>query len=391
MQFLFVKSSLQYPRSSGHDVHCFEMMRALGEQNASVGLLTVAPPSDDATKGLDLQWQGTFSDLPSSKVRPKLGWLQKKYCSYWGVASERIGQVATLASELSADSVVAVGLDVLPLLAAVENAPAVWYAADEWALHHLSQISPWRPSTLSKLRPALIKGLYERAFASCVDRVWVVSNADRRATRIVMGTRNIDVIPNGVDSHHFSPQSCDEVPNSCVFWGRLDFGPNIDALQYFIRRIWPSVRAAVPDASFSVFGFNPGKAVDQLSRADGVRVMADLPDIRQEICRRQVVVLPFISGAGIKNKLLEAASMGRPIIASNKAMNGVDFGGHHPLLTASRPAQWTELLTKLWSNSHRRRDVGRQAREWVCESHTWRRCADLAMSSIQCSRVSPLS
>ena len=82
---------------------------------------------------------------------------------------------------------VVVGLNVLPYLAGVSGPLRVWYAADEWAWHHLSQVRLLRPSTWGNVKEAAVKGLYERAYAPLLDRVWVVSEADRRAMRWVAG------------------------------------------------------------------------------------------------------------------------------------------------------------------------------------------------------------
>ena len=55
MRLLFVKETLAWPRSSGHDVHCFHMMHALGELGHQVALATVRLPSPEATQGLRLE------------------------------------------------------------------------------------------------------------------------------------------------------------------------------------------------------------------------------------------------------------------------------------------------------------------------------------------------
>ncbi len=169
----------------------------------------------------------------------------------------------------------------------------------------------FQPSTWANVKQAAVKGLYERAYGPMLDRVWVVSEADRRAMQRVAGVGGVDVLPNGVDAEHFAPRERPEAPNSCVFWGRLDFGPNIQALEWFCRRVWPAVRQARPDAMFTIYGFQPSAQVRSLEKAGGVRIVPDLPDLRDEIAAHQVVVLPFVSGGGIKNKLLEAAAHGQ--------------------------------------------------------------------------------
>ncbi|MEQ8848764.1 glycosyltransferase family 4 protein [Botrimarina sp.] len=391
MRFLFVKPGLAYPRSSGHDVHTYEMMRALAARGAEVALLTREPATDEATSGLDLAWRGDFGNAPkpNGAAASDMTWAQRKFASYWGVPDEHIAGVGALARELEADAVVAVGLGVLPYLSAVRGAQRVWYAADEWVLHHWTLFSALRPKTYPNLKAAAVKGFYERAFAPAIDRVWVVSEADARAVRRVMGVRAVDVVPNGVDATHFQPVQSEEISQSAVFWGRLDFEPNIDALRWFLTTVWPRLIKQRPGATFSVFGFNPCDEVRRLCQAPGVEVIADLPDLRDEIAKRQVVVLPFISGAGIKNKLLEAAAMARPIVVSPTAVAGLNLAGHETVVRCERAEQWAAALGELWDDPNRRAKLGAGARQWVTETHSWRRCAAIAMTALSNSRATP--
>src|SRR5262249_27140141 len=151
----------------------------------------------------------------------------------------------------------------------------------------------------------VLKGLYERVHRRVVDRVWVVSQSDRRAMRWLAGMRSVDVVTLGVDTDFFAPGPETPVPRTAVFWGRLDFGPNVQALQWFCRRVWPLVRRRVPDARFTIVGFRPTDAVLDVTKIDGVSLAADLADLRPTVRRHEVAVLPFVSGRGVKNKLLE--------------------------------------------------------------------------------------
>jgi polysaccharide biosynthesis protein PslH len=381
LHFLFVKTTLAWPRSSGHDVHSYGMMRALRQAGHRVSLLTRDTCCLEAVQGLELSnlrvLGQTHSDCP-----PKLTWLQSRYCSFWGIDQQRISEVRVVAEELQADVVVAVGLDILPYLAGLSRVKRVWYAADEWVLHHLTQFSPLRRNTWGHLRDAAIKGVYERAFANRVDRVWVVSRRDAQATRLVMHRPAVDLIVNGVDSNYFTPQPQAEIPLSCVFWGRLDFGPNIDAIRWFAKYVWPEVKTRFPTARFGLFGFQPGREIEDLVAANGIELHCNMPDIRSEISKYQVVVLPFVSGAGIKNKLLEAAALSRPILASRVAMNGVERFGMQPCRIAQSPKAWVAQLEELWSQAALRSDLGEVARDWVSRHYTWDAAAKVAIKNL---------
>jgi glycosyltransferase involved in cell wall biosynthesis len=388
LRLLFVKESLAWPRSSGHDVHCFHMMQALARMGHDIGLVTGGEPLPQAIAGLPLALRHVFPSrgegggANGQGPELRLSKFQERFRNYWGIDPNRVRFVGRVAEEFDAEAVVVVGLNVLPYLGAVQGRLRLWYAADEWFWHHWSQTRWSSPATWSEMRLAVVKGLYERAYGPMLDRVWVVTDADRTAMRWVAGVRAVDVIPNGVDGDHYSPVEAPQGERTCTFWGRLDFGPNVQALEWFCGRVWPLVRRQAPDARFTIYGFSPTPPVQALTGRDGVDLIPDLPDLRQEVARHQAVVLPFVSGGGIKNKLLEAASMGKAIVCSAVACRGLRRTEESPFVLASTPEEWVHDLLSLWGDAARRRDLGAAARRWVLEHHSWQAAAQLAMTGL---------
>jgi glycosyltransferase involved in cell wall biosynthesis len=378
-RFLFYKRELKWPFESGHDVHTFNLIRALQAGGDEVALATTIPLPGSIGDRLPLSLRATLTDAPGeSDIR--LSGLQERFRSYWGVPGVHVRQLGDLARTFRADVVAVSGLEVLPYLGAVTGAVRVWYAADEWVLHHLSQVQLLNPSTWGNVRDAAIKGMYERAFGPLLDRVWVVSKPDRRAMQFVAGVHHLDILPNGIDADTYAPEPVPERENSAVFWGRLDFGPNIQALEWFCVHVWPRVRAARPGATFTIIGFHPTRPVTVLAQQPGIEIIGNVPDIRPEVMSRAVVVLPFVSGGGVKNKLLEAAAMGKAIVCSSRALGGVL--GEAPFRAAQTPDEWVQALTHFWERDDARRDAGVRAREWVLREHSWMATADVARSGI---------
>ncbi|CAN5601618.1 hypothetical protein BH11PLA2_BH11PLA2_20620 [soil metagenome] len=379
-RILFLKERMAWPRASGHDVHTFYMMQALAKLGHKVALATLEPSPSEAIAGGGQEADYCFATHNPPHTAPfpltLLKW-EEKFRNYWGVDTAAIQWVGACAAEFTADAVVVSGLRVLPYLGALPpGTRAVWYAADEWVWHHLSQVKLLKPSTWTEARQAVDKGLYERAYRKRLDRVWVVSQRDATAFRWFGGTRKVDVLPNGVDADHYCPGPELPTPNSCSFWGRLDFGPNVQALEWFIHRVWPLVQQRVPQARFDVFGFQPTPAVVSLTNRPGVTLTPDLPDIRTAIRQRAVVVLPFTSGGGIKNKLLEAAAMGLPILTTPRVLAGL--AGPPPIATAANPRAFADSLVNLWRDDALRLKTGRDARAWVTKHHTWATVAEIA-------------
>lgn len=390
MRLLFVKERLSWPRSSGHDVHTYYSMQALVKLGHTVGLVTLHELDAQAIdkSGVSNLWclktDHQFEKTNADKL--SLSKSQEKFRNYWGIDKGNILRIGQIAKEFDADAVIVVGLNVLPYLGAVDQALRIWYAGDEWVWHHASQVRLWDVGSWRELKEAAIKGLYERAYAPLLDRVWMVSQSDERAIRWVAGIKAVDVLPNGVDTDYYQPIDVIEEPRTCTFWGRLDFGPNIQALEWFCKKVWPLVRRDCGDARFTIYGFQPTPAVERLvEQKAGIQLIGNLPDIRQEIARHQVVVLPFVSGGGIKNKLLEASAMGKAIICTPRTSKGLS--SHTSVLTATHARDWVAHLQKLWNEPDRRQQLGKDARGWVVKDHTWEAVAKLATDGLEASKA----
>jgi len=221
------------------------------------------------------------------------------------------------------------------------------------------------------MRSAVIMGAYERAYAPLVDRVWVVSDTDQRAAKWLAGMPAADLLPNGVDMAFFHPITVPEIPHSAVFWGRLDFEPNIDALVWFCRDVWPDLVRRVPAAKFTIMGYQPTSDVERLASLPGVTLRPNVPDLRSAVCEHALVVLPMVSGGGIKNKLLEGAAMGRPIVCTPRASLDLRPPGKLPLAVVKSPSEWVERVIALWGDPAARAELGQRARTWVAEYHSW--------------------
>jgi glycosyltransferase involved in cell wall biosynthesis len=387
MRLLFVKHSLAWPRSSGHDVYTYHAMKQCAALGHEISFAFAVAPRPEAVDGLRLA--GCYRFGGGDRARAFGGratWLQRRFRSFFGVSDGELADIAEAAAVSRADAVVVVGLDALPYFAALPRVTCVWFAADELAWHVLSQLKLDR-TLFANLREAVIKAVYERSHRRLIDRAWVVSKAERRAMRWLAGVRTVDVVALGVDGELFAPGDEPIDERTAVFWGRLDFGPNIQALEWFAARVWPLVQSRVPDGKFTIIGFQPTDAVRRIATRPGVTLMPDVPDLRSAARRHALAVFPFVSGGGMKNKLLEAAALGMPIVCTPLATSGLRLPADRPLAITSTPESMADAIVSLWENDTRRKTAGAAARSWVLEHHTWTAMAREAIGTLERSQA----
>ena len=204
------------------------------------------------------------------------------------------------------------------------------------------------------------------------DRVLVVSEAERRCCDSVAQDR-VTAVPNGVDLDYFAPSvatSVERHPPTLVFTGVMDYRPNVDGIAWFVRSILPSIRAAVPDVRLFIVGNRPSKTVQRLASDPGVVVTGFVPDVREYVARG-VSIAPLRIARGIQNKVLEAMAMGRPIVVTPQAFEGIDAEPGRDLLVAADEREFAaRTIDCLQDQAHADR-LGRAARARAEQCYSW--------------------
>ncbi|MCL5256243.1 MAG: glycosyltransferase, partial [Chloroflexi bacterium] len=199
--------------------------------------------------------------------------------------------------------------------------------------------------------------LYERNACRLFDSMVTVAEPDRRALLDLDEGLDVNVVPNGVDVEYFrrdwrgidSPHAAVDLAAGplVLFTGSMDFRPNVDAAIWFANRIWPAVRRRIPEAKCYLVGRNPVPSVQRLATLPGITVTGGVPDVRPYLERAGVFVVPMRMGGGVRLKVLEAMSMGRPMVSTTMGLSGVDFVPGKHALVADQPEEFAAAVCRL--------------------------------------------
>jgi len=217
---------------------------------------------------------------------------------------------------------------------------------------------------------------YERKLVRSVAATIVVGDTDAAVLRRISGRESVYVVPNGVTLPERANQDREGPIPTVIFTGVMSFEPNIAAAQFFADAIWPLVRNAVPNARFVVAGRQPAADVRRLADRPGIDVVPDVGAMEDVLQNAWVAVAPMRSGAGIKNKVLEAWSCERPVVMSALATNGLTLDDEARSLVADDPAEFAAHVVRLLGQPGERQRMGRAGYALAAANHTWAKSAD---------------
>ncbi len=172
------------------------------------------------------------------------------------------------------------------------------------------------------------------------------------------------IYPNSLPWVETPPSA--ELPH-VVFSANFEYHPNIDAVAFLVREIWPLVRARCPGVRLRLVG-RGDEFVRHLLPPEqtGIEVTGPIPDARAEIANAQIVVAPLRAGSGTRIKILEAWAAARCVVATPLAAEGLGArAGVDLALAESAPAFASEVVRLLGDTAARKRIAthGRQTFE----------------------------
>lgn len=182
------------------------------------------------------------------------------------------------------------------------------------------------------------------------------------------------VAPNGVDTSYF--QGCSDAgkPPCLIFTGTAGYGPNDDAVMWLIRDLLPAIRQREPGIRCILAGRNAaafwGKWAGSVA---DLEIHSDVPDMRPLLNRATAAIVPLRQGSGTRFKILEAMSMGLPVISTRLGAEGLDLVDGSDILLAESPAEFAAAVERLGRGPLLKAELVARARAVVSDRYDWGR------------------
>ncbi len=239
----------------------------------------------------------------------------------------------------------------------------------------------------------LLKGIRRLEGWACraADRVVALSEVDRDFMVDLYGVPSdrFRLIPHGVDPDLFDYRAdgaaaarqklglASDAP-LLTFVGKLDYIPNVRAVEYIAERIAPAVWAHYPEATFAVIG----QGAEEMAHYSHPRILFTgfvdarkgvRPNLSDYLSASDVVLVPLDSGSGTRLKIVEAASNGRAVVSTRIGAEGQSFvDGQEILLTDAVDGAFMDATLRLLDDPALRDRLGRAARARVLAQYSWR-------------------
>ena len=213
----------------------------------------------------------------------------------------------------------------------------------------------------------------ERELLGRADHVLAVSDHDRDQFVKYLPPEKVSVIPTGadVDAELFKPEL--QKPNSLLFVGSMDWLPNEDAMLYFVKEIFPLIRASIPQATLSIVGRKPSRTISNLAANEpGIVVTGRVDKVEPYLRDASVYVVPLRVGGGTRIKIFGAMAAGKTIVSTTIGAEGLDVTNGQNIVVADDARDFASSVVSLLKDSDTRERIGLNAREHVQKFYSWK-------------------
>ncbi|HEY8370550.1 MAG TPA: glycosyltransferase family 4 protein [Thermodesulfobacteriota bacterium] len=288
-----------------------------------------------------------------------------------------------------------VHVDTIGLAPYADLVPGVPFALDH---HNVESHLAGRRAAATRPGPARLYLAAEAAKLAALERRYaraaavnlVCSALDaERLSAVAPGARTA-VVPNGTDPARLGRPRRAPEPGHLLFVGGLSWFPNANGLRWFLREVWPVVRASRGDARLTVVGADPPPDLRRAASADSRIVLAGrVEDVAPAFARAAAFVCPILDGGGTRLKVLDALAARTPVVSTTLGCEGLDLEPERHYLAADDAATFARQTLRLLADPGLADALAEAGRRVVVDRFAWPRIIPRQLDAYEAAVAHP--
>ncbi|RZJ82296.1 MAG: glycosyltransferase [Flavobacterium sp.] len=383
MKILLLSNKAPYPPKDGASIAIYNMAKGLAENNAEVHLLAVntkkhyRPDNEVPEEFVQLtNYQSVFGDTDVNPVGALLNLLTPhSYFVSRFFFKEYAEALTKKLTETDFDVVQIEGIfmaSYLPIIRKYSKAKVVLrphnieYIIWERYLEHSKKSLK---NSYIKLHKNRLQKFEINTFKQ-VDAFIPFTEVDAEILKkIAPNTPRLSAI-TGIELAKYPHIKTVKEPNTIFYFGSMDWLPNIEAVEWFKENCWEEIKKkTAPDVKWIIAGINIPPHILAYEKDKRIKTVSDVPDAFEFYKQYNIQLAPILSGSGLRIKLVEGISYGKPIITSAIGMEGLFCENNKELLIADSPKEFIDSVVKIMQNEDGiQQQLSENARTYACDN-----------------------
>ncbi|MFW5699994.1 MAG: glycosyltransferase family 4 protein, partial [Bacteroidota bacterium] len=204
---------------------------------------------------------------------------------------------------------------------------------------------------------------FEHSFLNKYDVLVPITRRDEEKLKSMGNRKPSFVCPMGIQFDDYKTCKIKPSANKIFHLGGLDWPPNQQGILWFIKNIWPALIQKNPSLIFYVGGRNaPGRLVRQLNSTPNLSYVGEVADAKTFMQDHGIMIVPLLSGSGMRIKILEGLALGKTIISTPIGAEGIEVVDGIHIIIAENESEFIEKTTDIIKNTKHQEELGQNAR-----------------------------
>ena len=355
-KILFISMELPYPDRSGGSKYAWQKIRQLSKEN-EVYLVSFNEKNEVIESQEYEKYLRDSYFFPRNKEWLKiLLQIYKPYSITSRINKDMVKKIEEVIKEKNIDTIILDSIHMYESVKKVKNIP-IYLTQQNIEYNLFETISKTSTSAIKKIiyfiESKKLKKLEKKLYCNNKFKGYIfISSDDIDIYNREIGKANsVCINPTIEVNNNIKKQEITE--NIIVFSGKMSYEPNVTAACWFSKEIFPVVKKEVPNAKFYIVGKDPTEEVKKLDDGDNIIVTGMVDDVQEYLLNAKIVVIPLLSGGGVKLKLYDALETNNIVITTSKGVEGTCFKNKIDLFVEDNALEFAKRCIENLKNPNR--------------------------------------
>ncbi len=384
MRILILTNKMPYPCKDGGSIATFTMAESFKNLGHEVYILAMNTSKhhidtddipDRIINDYNLNIIEVNTDISFIKALKNFIFSKLPYNAERFISAEYIKKLKDLLKNNNFDVIQLEGLYLCPYIPVIKQNSKAKISLRSHNIEH----EIWHRTALNekgKIRRLYLKILAKRIknlklkYINCYDFLVPITARDGRRYSFFGCRKPQIVIQTGVDMENYQIQNNNTEYPGFFHLGALDWMPNQEALIWFIENAWQIFVEKHPEQKFYVAGRNATENfIELLQNFKNVEYVGEVESANEFINSKSVMIVPLLSGSGMRIKIIEGMALGKLIITTSIGTEGIDTTHNENILIADTPEEFVSEMEKLLINKEDFMRISENAVKFVSENY----------------------
>lgn len=380
MRILQLMNKVPWPPKDGGAIACLNMTKGFSMLGHEVTVLSMNTSKHhvrlkDMPVGLR-----SIADFRFVEVPAYINWIEAAFNLMFSrlpynaqrfISDDFTQELAKLLNEKTFDVVQLEGLYLCPYIPVIRKYSQARIA---YRAHNIEYEIWERTAILSEgLRAKYLKNLskrikrFEESYLNSYDLLVPITDRDGQILDKLGNSKPKHTSQTGIDFASLVPTAKKLEFPSLFHIGALDWAPNQEGLIWFFDNCWTKIREKCPNVKFYLAGRNAPDWFERRIKRAGVEYLGEINDAYDFINSKAIMVVPLFSGSGMRIKIIEGMSLGKPIVTTDIGTEGIPTTNSENILIANDAEQFVDAVVKLVNDRELAGNIGKNAIGFIQE------------------------